>query len=261
MKKVMFLVMAVAIVASANAAVITVSQTAPTADATDEANLGAETGTLKWFHDIEHDAGQTFTPSENLQLNAFTVRIGKPNEDDAPDRLNFRLGTITRPEGVFTFTDIYAENDVMIGADLLANDFMTITLDEAQERNFVRWPVLGIYVWPNWFIADTHQEEIDWIKWFLATRLDWIDAQFFAPPTFNHAAGEVPLGFQLTMTGFVGSIYYTLDGTDPMLPDGSIAPGAMRAPTAENSHQADHLHHDRDPQRARLCTSPRNHPP
>ena len=100
MKIVVMLLAAAVLSATASAALVTVSTTAPTVDATDESNLVAETGTLKWFHDVEHDAAQTFTPSANLTLNAFTVGIGRPNEDDGPDRLNFRLGTITRPAGV-----------------------------------------------------------------------------------------------------------------------------------------------------------------
>jgi hypothetical protein len=46
-------------------------------------------------------------------------------------------------------------------ADIDAAD---ATINEAQERNFARWPVLGTYLWPNWYIAETHQEEIDWMK-------------------------------------------------------------------------------------------------
>jgi len=120
------------IVGAANAAVVTISTTAPIATPTDESNLVAETGTLKWFHDVEHDAGQTFTPSDDLQLKSFTVRVGKPNEADAnPEKLNFRLGTITRPEGVFTFTDIYVE-EASWTVDTLAGDYMTFTLDAGQ---------------------------------------------------------------------------------------------------------------------------------
>jgi hypothetical protein len=59
-------------------------------------------------------------------------------------------------------------NDIDMYADLL---------EEAQERNFSRWNILGRYLWPNWFIADTHQEEIDWMKQWLESRLEWIDSQ------------------------------------------------------------------------------------
>ena len=44
-------------------------------------------------------------------------------------------------------------------------------------RNFVRWPILGSYVWPNWFIANTYQEEIAWMKNWLKDRLTWMDNQ------------------------------------------------------------------------------------
>ncbi|HEX5043853.1 MAG TPA: CotH kinase family protein [Candidatus Polarisedimenticolaceae bacterium] len=100
-------------------------------------------------------------------------------------------------------------------------------LDEAQARNYARWPILGTYVWPNWFIGTTYASEIDWMKQWLAERLLWIDGQFPAPPLFNHAPGEVPTGFALTVTAASGTVYYTLDGSDPRLPGGAVAPGAL----------------------------------
>jgi hypothetical protein len=36
-------------------------------------------------------------------------------------------------------------------------------------KNF-QWAILGIYLWPNWFIAKTWQEEIDWMKGWLTDR-------------------------------------------------------------------------------------------
>jgi hypothetical protein len=50
-------------------------------------------------------------------------------------------------------------------------------LDEAQKRNFQRWPILGRYIWPNDFIGDTYQEEIVYLKTWLTNRLAWIDSQ------------------------------------------------------------------------------------
>ena len=132
MKKLMFLVTAMAVIASvAGAATVSIGTTAPTVDATDESNLVAAAGTLKWFDDIEHDAGQTFTPGADLVLDAFTVQMGQSNEDDGPDEVNFRLGTITRPGGVFTFTDIYSEQ-AFLGADQAVGDYVTFTLDAPQ---------------------------------------------------------------------------------------------------------------------------------
>ena len=61
--------------------------------------------------------------------------------------------------------------------DLLINfiDNVVDTLFEAQVRNFVKWPVLGVKLWPNWFVGNTYDEEINWMKNWLVNRLTWMD--------------------------------------------------------------------------------------
>jgi hypothetical protein len=95
-------------------------------------------------------------------------------------------------------------------------------LDEAQVRNFNRWPVLGSRLWPNWFIADTYDEEIDWMKRWLRERLTWMDTQIGAeyaapPPLFGKQGGHISPNDTLTITssGRFSTLYYTLDGSDP----------------------------------------------
>jgi len=99
-------------------------------------------------------------------------------------------------------------------------DEYALLLDEAQVRNFDRWRILGSYIWPNWFIADTFAQEIFWMKDWLSDRLTWMDAQigseYAAPgPTFSPAGGRVEAGTTLTLHANSGTIYYSLDGTDP----------------------------------------------
>ncbi len=45
-----------------------------------------------------------------------------------------------------------------------------------QQRNFTAWPVLGTYVWPNYFVGNSFQSEVDWLKDWISRRLDWLDA-------------------------------------------------------------------------------------
>jgi hypothetical protein len=54
-------------------------------------------------------------------------------------------------------------------------DSLVTALDDAQKRNFERWPVLGEYVWPNYVVLDTFEEEVDWLKEWIAARLLWLD--------------------------------------------------------------------------------------
>ena len=49
-------------------------------------------------------------------------------------------------------------------------------LGSAIDRNFVRWPILGTYVWPNYFIGATYEQEIEYLKNWITNRLNWIDA-------------------------------------------------------------------------------------
>jgi hypothetical protein len=55
-------------------------------------------------------------------------------------------------------------------------DSLALYLDEAQERNFRRWPILGGHVWPNTFVGETYQEEVEFLKGWLTERLAWMDA-------------------------------------------------------------------------------------
>jgi hypothetical protein len=89
-------------------------------------------------------------------------------------------------------------------------------LNEPQARNFAKWPVLGQYVWPNWFIANTWREEINWMEGWLANRVTWMDSQVateFAPvpPSFNRQGGYVSPGFQLAVSAPSGGVCYALD--------------------------------------------------
>jgi len=93
-------------------------------------------------------------------------------------------------------------------------------LQEPQARNFARWRILGQYVWPNGFVGNTYRQEIEWMKNWLEARLTWLDGQIAgefasAPPTFNRQGGHVDNGFVLEMTAPSGTIYYTLNGSDP----------------------------------------------
>ncbi len=52
---------------------------------------------------------------------------------------------------------------------------------EAQERNFARWDIIGSYVWPNWYLGEDWQDEVNWMKNWLMQRLIWMDNQLGSP--------------------------------------------------------------------------------
>ena len=53
-------------------------------------------------------------------------------------------------------------------------------LGPAIDRNFTRWPTLGTYVWPNYYVFDTYAEEIEYLKSWTAERLQWMDQEMLS---------------------------------------------------------------------------------
>ena len=48
-------------------------------------------------------------------------------------------------------------------------------LQWAQQENDDRWQTLGQYVWPNPVVFETYQEEVDHMKQWYQTRMNWLD--------------------------------------------------------------------------------------
>jgi len=48
-------------------------------------------------------------------------------------------------------------------------------LNDPVTRNFVKWPILGKYVWPNEYIGQTYEQEVNYLKTWVLGRLRWMD--------------------------------------------------------------------------------------
>ncbi|MHC1765600.1 MAG: CotH kinase family protein [Verrucomicrobiia bacterium] len=97
-------------------------------------------------------------------------------------------------------------------------DAMAAELEEAQARNFQRWPILGEHVHPNWFVGGSFEEEVKWMKRWIRERVEWIDNQFVSPPVVSRKRGEA-----IDMSADHGTIFFTTDGSDPRLAGGEAS--------------------------------------
>ncbi|MGH7946428.1 MAG: CotH kinase family protein, partial [Opitutaceae bacterium] len=111
-------------------------------------------------------------------------------------------------------------------AQTLAN---TIGIDAA-DRDAERWP-------DNASPHGSYDAQIEALKNWLTRRTAWIDSQFVASPTSSTNGG------MLTFTAPAGALLaYTLDGTDPRLAGGEVAPNtqmiseALTVPASSNIH-------------------------
>ena len=56
-------------------------------------------------------------------------------------------------------------------------DSVSILLNNAQERNFEKWDVLGTAIWPNYYVGKTYEQEVEFLKYWIFNRLSWMDSQ------------------------------------------------------------------------------------
>jgi hypothetical protein len=45
----------------------------------------------------------------------------------------------------------------------------------ALDRNFERWPVFGEYIWPNYYVGNNYNDEIEYLKDWIVERTAWLD--------------------------------------------------------------------------------------
>jgi hypothetical protein len=62
----------------------------------------------------------------------------------------------------------------------------------AVDRNFVQWPIHGMYVWPNPFYGSTYEEDITYMKNWILDRAAWMDANI--PGVYCTTAAEENTG-------------------------------------------------------------------
>ena len=59
----------------------------------------------------------------------------------------------------------------------MINNYYTFLNNETDivEKNFYKWRILGIYIWPNSFIGNNYDQEINFLKIWIENRLNWLD--------------------------------------------------------------------------------------
>ncbi|HWN94772.1 MAG TPA: CotH kinase family protein, partial [Methylomirabilota bacterium] len=108
------------------------------------------------------------------------------------------------PDFMQRSADRWAElrRDVLAPEKVLARvDAMRVQLQESQERNFRKWPVLGRTIKPNYYVGRTFDDEVNWMKLWIRDRIAWIDRQYPAVPKLSEKPGRVAPGTKVKLTG------------------------------------------------------------
>ena len=73
-------------------------------------------------------------------------------------------------------------------------DSLVIELGSSVDRNFSKWPILGTYIWPNYYVFDTFDQEINYLKSWISDRLNWMDSQILL---LNSKSSLIPIDLYL----------------------------------------------------------------
>jgi subtilisin-like proprotein convertase family protein len=74
-------------------------------------------------------------------------------------------------------------------------------INESQGWNFTVWPIMGAYVWPNYYVGQNYQEEVDTLQWWINQRILWLDNNLGGNPNNCNLTGISE------QQNFNGSIY------------------------------------------------------
>ena len=109
------------------------------------------------------------------------------------------------------------QDRLMATVDSLAN---ILTVNAAEQRNSEAWPRWGIYVWPNYYIADNFQDEVDYLKEWLNDRIAWMDSKLeFDPNAIQR--GDVNGDGEVSIADVSALIDYLLDGVSGSIDEGA----------------------------------------
>ncbi len=110
-------------------------------------------------------------------------------------------------------------------------DAMAAAVAEAKARDITRWTGTSGYALPRTGsngLNGTQQGEINYLKWWLAARMAWVDTQFLPRPVITPAGGAIAATTAVTLSVPAGAaVYYTTDGSDPRTPGGSLSAAAL----------------------------------
>ena len=118
------------------------------------------------------------------------------NESNPVNAVPFWFPRLMEDEAfVFKFTERWCQYRSTTHSNEYINhkiDSIAILLNEAQERNFKAWNLLGRYVWPNAFVGATWDEELDYLKEYTIKRAEWMDRELGLHPVDMDYAIAMP---------------------------------------------------------------------
>jgi hypothetical protein len=59
-------------------------------------------------------------------------------------------------------------------------DSLSLVLDEPQQRNFKKWEIIGRDILPNYYVGESYEDEIRFLRTWTSNRLQWLDDKLYS---------------------------------------------------------------------------------
>jgi hypothetical protein len=195
----------------------------------------ADQGFQFYVHDNEHSLGAGYPDHSTLTIDRTgPFNNGNQNNYAQQNPQYLHQDLLGHPEYRQKFIDFVQKNFFNGGALTASNNIARLMervsqVDAAIIAEAARWGDSKVNPPRN---KSNWQNEINWlVNSYFPVRNNYVLAQLrndglftnFNAPSFNQFGGDVPQGFELTMTASPGTIYYSLDGvTDPRKIGGGV---------------------------------------
>lgn len=146
-------------------------------------SVSEEDHTSSVFLHKPRDGKLTFGP-----LWDFDIGAGNINYDGNDDPTGWFIRNGVWHSRLFENTDfgqrVFAKwcslmaNGTIDGLDNQVDTIVGNIDRDAINRNFERWDILGTYVWPNAYVGETYEDEVDYLKTWITARANWMHSAF-----------------------------------------------------------------------------------
>ncbi len=105
-------------------------------------------------------------------------------------------------------------------------DSLSVILDSAQKRNFEKWDIMGRTIWPNYYVGETYDDELEILRSWTLKRLHWLDNRLYSWTSLDNIRTDFETSvypnpflesfnyrFEIFKPGEVSLVLYNLNGS------------------------------------------------
>jgi len=108
---------------------------------------------------------------------------------------------------------VIRENQFRDDSIIAIIDSLSMLINEPQQRNFKRWNIIGRDIWPNYYVGESYEDEIDFLKTWTLKRLQWLDDKLYDWTSVENLSADY--GINVYPNPFSDNFHYSFSLSRP----------------------------------------------